>query len=291
MNANMEQPKGRSFPFLLLARELRDKIYDDLLLSSKSPPSSSEDKTRWNMPSEDDMEVMEYHNRSVYPTEVLKLDTAALQLSCRQVHREVCAAVARLERLKRLSYTLDIMMVDETMIYPTWVSFPVLLRYIPRLDVDVRLLGDVAGKRSGWTPGDGGPPLMVWGLFCLLERFLTRGPDFLSSVKQVTKPKVGELVVNVVSPSPPPPNGFIVEDTRFYRSFRRGERKGLIHPETVLFFMINHMQYLLARSRYTERYATVVFQRIERITFSLDGDKKVSWVLSNLQPDKRPDIG
>ncbi|KAL8660179.1 MAG: hypothetical protein Q9202_006775 [Teloschistes flavicans] len=270
-----------SFPFLLLSRELRDKIYDDLLTSSRVLPSWPEDRGHWRSPSEDDARVFEDCR---YAVEGLQNDTAALQRSCHQVHEEVRTAIARLDRLGQLPFRLDLMMVDETTLYPTWLSFPARLSQIPKLNVDVRILGDVAGKRSGWTPGCGGPPIMVWCLYYLLKRFLLRGPDFLSSVKSVTIPYVQELVINVVTPSPVPPEGFLTEDNDDW-TFRAQRRKGLMHPEVLLSLMMHHMQHLLCRSRYTAKYASIVFARIERITFSRDGDQKQSWDLPTLQPD------
>ena len=113
-----------------------------------------------------------------------------------------------------------------------------------------------------------------------MERFLLRGPDFLSSVKQNKKIMLGELAVNVLTPSAVPPNGFIEHK---YGPLSRS-RKGLMSPETLLGLMTDVMGYLLGRSRYTASYATLVFERIRRITFHLDGEERKHWNLTTMEP-------
>lgn len=89
--------------------------------------------------------------------------------------------------------------------------------------------------------------------------------------------------------SPVPAEGFIVELNLLFRNLRAGKRQGLIDPETVLELMTNHMRFLLSSSCYTAKYAKIIFQRMERITFSLDGHPKQSWDLLKLQLDTLPE--
>ncbi|KAL8720490.1 MAG: hypothetical protein Q9181_007901, partial [Wetmoreana brouardii] len=156
---------------------------------------------------------------------------------------------------------------------------PTVGRHIPTLKVDLRLFGEVTGKRSGWRSECRGPSLMVLTIFALLSRFLLCGPDFLSPVKLVRKPFVGELAINVVTPSPPPRNGY----------FHDGDSmNGIIHPEHVLSNMALETGYLLARTTFTACCAKTVFARVERIIFSRDGQEKQSWVMDTLEPGKLP---
>lgn len=281
----MEQQTKGPFPFMDLTRELRDHVYGFLLQSSRTPPISPEHGGARKYPNEDDEEILETCNR--YPAEDLESTGTSLQLTCRQVHDEVQEAISRLKRSKSLPYRLDLMMLDETMLYPTWLAFPALVDEIPRLEVGFRLFGDVEGKQSAMKGGCGGPPLLIWSLFKLMERFLLRGPDFLAPREPTRYQRMEELVVNVVTPSLPPPNGYADDSTPFY-GFHRGIRKGLIHPRDMMCFLIDHMDFLLRRSKYTAPYARLAFERVKRMTFSLDGAVKKSWDLSTLVPEYSP---
>ncbi|KAL8770767.1 MAG: hypothetical protein Q9209_003634 [Squamulea sp. 1 TL-2023] len=274
----MEQTQSKPFPLLMLTRELRDNIYDTLLLSSRAAPSSPKNSGLRKRPGEDDQECFESCN--LYQADNLESSTSSLQLTSRQVYNEVTEAIARLQRLTKLPYKLDCMLVDEVELLPTWLSFPAFVSEIPKLEVDFRLFGDVEGKQSAWTGGCGGPPVMVWCLFYLMKRFLLRGPDFLSMVKQTKRIMVNELSINVLTPALILPNGFIVEK---YGPFIRGRRKGLMSPETLLSLMADMMGYLLGRSRYTASYATLVFERVQRITFHLDGKERRKWDLRTMR--------
>ncbi|KAL8928228.1 MAG: hypothetical protein Q9208_001938 [Pyrenodesmia sp. 3 TL-2023] len=265
-----------------LTRELRDLVYGLLLQSSRTPPISPEHGGARKYPNEDDEHFFEICNR--YPAEDMESTGTSLQLTCRQVRDEVQEAVLRLQKSKSLPYTLDLMMLDETTLYPTWLAFPALVDEIPRLEVDFRLFGDVEGKQSAMRGGCGGPPMLIWSLFKLMERFLLRGPDFLAPHEPTRYQRMEELAVNVVTPSPPPPNGYSDRSTPLYSD----KRKGLVHPERMMSFLIHEMDLLLRRSRYTASYARLVFERVKRMTFSLDGVGRKSWDLSTLVPEYTP---
>ncbi|KAL9581008.1 MAG: hypothetical protein Q9203_006077 [Teloschistes exilis] len=120
--------------------------------------------------------------------------------------------------------------------------------------------------------------------------------DFYSEVpiscrlsNPIKKPYVRELAINIVTPSPVPAEGFIVELNLVFRNLRAGKRQGLMDPETVLELMTNHMRFLLSSSCYTAKYAKIIFQRMERITFALDGHPKQSWDLLKVQLDRLPE--
>lgn len=128
----------------MLIRELRDDVYDILLQSHRPAPSSPESSGSRRYPSIDDESNWEKCN--LYPDEDSKSATASLPLSCRQVHEEVRNAISRLQRLAELHYKLDCMLVNETKIHPTWLSFPAFHGEIPKLEVEFRLFGNVDGR-------------------------------------------------------------------------------------------------------------------------------------------------
>lgn len=266
-----------SFPFLNLTRELRDSVYQSLLLSSRVPPESPEHSGPRKYPSNEDQDLFEYHNH--YPADGLKSTDASLLLTCRQISKEVKEAVIRLSNSNCSLYKLDLMLLDERELYINWLAYPHSTPRISRLDVDFRLLGDVKGKKTTLKGGFDGPPVLIWGLFTLIERFLLRGPDFLAPRQQGRDSWIEELSVNVLTPPSPPLGGYA--DGKNYKR----DRKGHISPTDMVQFLISYMEILLRRSKHTAPYARLVFERIKRMTFSLDGVERKRWDLATLEPE------
>lgn len=265
-----------------LTRELRDNVYEALLSASRSPPVSPEHGGARKYPSKDEEEILEYCNR--YPSEGLESTSTSLQLTCRQVHEEVQEAILRLKKSKSLSYKMDLMMLDEAELYPTWLAFPAMIEEIPSLKVDFRIFGDIEGKESALRSDEAGPPLLIWSLSILTTRFLLRGPDFLAPYKWNRNQRIEELAINVLTPSPPPPNGYADQSLGFHDR----NRKGLVHPEQVLSFLISYMAYFIRRIKHTASYARIIFERVKRISFSIDGIVRQSWELATLEPENQP---
>ncbi|KAL8739504.1 MAG: hypothetical protein Q9184_008594 [Pyrenodesmia sp. 2 TL-2023] len=238
----MSQSVERPFPFLELTRELRDSVYETLLLSSQSPPPSPEDGGARKYPSKEDKEFFERHNH--YPADDLKSTSGPLLGTCRQISEEVEEAMVRLIKSNRPLYRLDLMLLDERELYITWLAFPRSTTEIPRLD-----------------------------------RFLQRGPDFLAAHQLGRDMRIGELRVNVLTPPAPPPGGYA------NKHYRDRTRKGHISPEDMVDFLITYMSILLGRGRHTASYASLVFERIKRMTFTLDGVERMSWELATLEPE------
>lgn len=105
-------PRSSQFSFLALSRELRDIVYDALLVSSPAPPSSP-DEVSPRMSAHDAHITSSKEERNHYPAAGPESTTASLQLTCRQIHEELAEAILRLERCGKLHHKLDIMVVDD----------------------------------------------------------------------------------------------------------------------------------------------------------------------------------
>ena len=68
------------------------------------------------------------------------------------------------------------MLVDEDELYPTWLSVPQFATRVEKVYAEFRIIGAAKKNRTGFSGGDGGPPLIVWAFYSLLERFLKLGP-------------------------------------------------------------------------------------------------------------------
>jgi len=268
-------------PTLLdLSRELRNVIYIAVLDSEDFPPATpaeTGDRKRMDGLCWLDEELMEFCN--MYSVESIAIRSPALLLTSHRVHDELRDMLSRVERANTLKDKLDCLMVSERHIYPTWFSVPFLSSSTPHIHVDFRLFGELKGYLSGWCGGVGGPGSMIWSLFALLRRFLLRGPDFLAPLQQTRKVKIGVLVLNVVTPSEVPAEGFV-------RLRNRNDTTGMIHPETVVDHIETNTGYLLARSRVTASEAKLIFERVDTIKVSLDGKERKTWDLRTRVPDE-----
>lgn len=130
----MSQRAEGSSPFLDLSRELRDNVYEVVLLSSRPPPSSPECEGAWKNSGSMVRSSFEYHNH--YSADGYQSTSAPLLRTCRQINEEVAEAVVRLTKLNHLLYRLDLMLLDERKLSIIWLAFPHSTTNIPRLDVD-----------------------------------------------------------------------------------------------------------------------------------------------------------
>lgn len=104
---------------------------------------------------------------------------------------------------------------------------PISTTRIPRLTVDVRIVGNRANKGRRTTDA---ADRTGWAICAALKRLFDKGPYLAASQDQSPSHilTIDELVLNVVSPSPPPPK-FLPED--FPVDGPAGE--GTVHPRTV----------------------------------------------------------
>lgn len=94
----------------------------------------------------------------------------------RQFRRETLFVVTLMQLPSLRSYKLDVMIVEERTLWPTWLYVPTTTSRVEEVRAPFRIMGAAEGRRSGYDGGDGGPPVMIWAFFNLLERFLQVGP-------------------------------------------------------------------------------------------------------------------
>lgn len=263
--------------FLGLPLEIRDYIYT----ADLDPPNSI-------MPPSSPLEAGErkrganrrlpcggyFENCNMYSLQPLSKCRSALLLANHQIHAEFTAVIERQKRLGKLCYKLDCMIVDQELIYPTWLSVSALSSRLNRVEVDIRIVGTGdKSKRSKWHHGHEGPSPLVWSLFALINRFLTRGPDFLAPISpQEQQIRIGELAINVISPLPVCLNGFATNDESDYDDAKE-----------VLARMNAHMFLLINKISLTEWEGQIMYDRVEVIRFRLNGIDQMIYELRTMQ--------
>ncbi|KAJ5587832.1 uncharacterized protein N7459_003597 [Penicillium hispanicum] len=111
-----------------------------------------------------------YHEqRETHPSNALPL-----LLTNHQISAETRCII---QTAKKLNYILDLSVLNEVDLFPTWLSVPWISNQVDTLTVDVRLFGHILYPSplcSIWDSRD--TTEMDWGFFTLLERFLRYGP-------------------------------------------------------------------------------------------------------------------
>ncbi len=180
-----------AFRFLDLPRELRDRVYADVLTSERRPPASPEDcgQRRRDIDAWATSRYSTPHRPEIYRDiwyEVQPISTACSGLlSCtRHISQEMVEAIERQSKAGRggLQYKLDCM-VQGDRLWPTWTALPVPLKYVKCLEFDVRdfTMYDEQGRVVKCIDdscfGD-----LISHLLRLLAQFITRGPQLTCSL-------------------------------------------------------------------------------------------------------------
>ncbi|KAI9659842.1 MAG: hypothetical protein M1821_001193 [Bathelium mastoideum] len=133
---------------LSIPRELRDGIYNLLISQAVDPPSSPDFpyERRAFRSTEDVRNALEVFDGLIFlPTAAAHSVTPCTSLlRCnKQLRNEVLAALERHGKTCKTSYKLDIM-ITQSAICPTWLSFPWATEHIDMLEVNIRFF---CGKR------------------------------------------------------------------------------------------------------------------------------------------------
>ncbi|CAI6336642.1 unnamed protein product [Periconia digitata] len=176
---------------MTLPRELRDQICKEVILSPLTEPpelglsfdaildgrrSYQEPKTAaWSSP---------YAVR--YQPSAIVASVTPLLLVNHQLYAETMDNLRTMPQTRTCD--LDLIVLDEMFLCPTWIRVPVLTNNVDRVNVKFRIAGflhqDHSGheereisRYSGFRGGfDAVPTVMAWQIYDVLDRFLTVGP-------------------------------------------------------------------------------------------------------------------
>lgn len=312
MSNELENDHKEALTFLRLVPELRDQIYELVLTSSISPPKSplaSGHRTRLKSLG---YEMLDDERTTLFPKRATPRPGSALLRICHQTRSEVKSLARRMksrspEKAEEIKYLLDIMVVEERFLYPTWLNLSTrnLSTEVPLINevwVNMRVIGefDSSKGKSGWRDANAWPPSLIWGLFNILNRFFKYGPSFRSESQSDDIDQAGqvlsgievlrmeELVLNVVTPTEaemegrsyvgrqklthPPGNTLRGREVSF---------EGVMRPETMAEHLRLDIQLLFNRNSHAGRYAESygVYQKLGRVRLCLDGKEIKTWAV------------
>ncbi|KAF2501484.1 hypothetical protein BU16DRAFT_522460 [Lophium mytilinum] len=282
---------------LLLPRELRDDIIKLVINSYSPPPRNPHDpfgqaklkrhldctyhKAPWSG------SCILYDPRS---HDYLPNCSALLQTNWK-LHHET------MERLNKLrpNFALDIMVVDNTQLWPKWTSIPMVSSHVETVTAHIRTFRTEAGWQ-GFLGGPGEPPSMTWAFYDILKRFLNIGPVGPGySVNEIGRgTTIQTLQIDVVCPKDLPEGTEVAPEQSgaqiyfpghipFVEGFLYDEKKKyLMHPKSLARFLWCWLEALLHMDRYSAIHGAILFERVGTIRLMVDGELFKEWNLATL---------
>ena len=157
---------------LELPREIREQILREVIVSERrSPASIAECGNRVPLPNHIDETLPDI--TSIYIEDgPLRFPKDALLATCRQLRSET-EELLKLIGPDKLPYTLDVMLVDQVGIFPTWLSFPAMPTRIELLRIRVRLFDKPENFSREWEECiDEDDELTWWNLIVLFTVYI-----------------------------------------------------------------------------------------------------------------------
>ena len=270
-----------------LPRELRDKILFEVVTQPAAAPTKPDDpETRTTKHPDGKLSGWNYGQEVMFHGRWNRTTIIPTLLVNRQLHAETLSAIGR---LTSNDYVLDIMMVDDKQLWPTWLSVPRLATTVDKVSAFFRIFGAAESYNvSAFRGGCCGPSAMAWTLFIFLDRFLNYGPAGLWQRKTETSiVTLKELDMNFDF-SDPPPCGDLESSQDSVSAFRHIERRTkdgedcTMHPEALLRFVSSSIGSLLSMTSSTASFGTILYERVGKIRILYNGEIRNEWDLAVL---------
>ena len=269
--------------FLTIPPEIRDVIIETALLSSRpAPPDiATAALTRQTV-----VETWDYRNKPFLawdygirkvkfekPGAYILSNALPLLLTNRRLNAETRSTIARLGD-KVGCYKLDVMIVNEGELWPTWTCIPVLTRHVEQVNVTLRLY---AGQHleSGYSaPGDGSPPSLLWSSYFILEHFLKRGPVGTFGIGEKDK-EICVKVINMAFTAGEEQQIKMLEERPLRERIERAagmDNTRIIQPLRIAQMISRGISELLSMYYSTAEFGAILYERVGIIRVLVDGE-------------------
>ncbi|KAF8848246.1 hypothetical protein BDZ45DRAFT_733054 [Acephala macrosclerotiorum] len=284
---------------LTLPRELRDQILH-LIVSSRQTPQRDAStlplrtnlhdfKTRSWFPGAFVLYVCHGNRIAHFPT---------LLVDC-QLHTETLEAIEKLK--DRREYELDVLLVNEQELWPTWTYMPKWLRRVEQVYARFRICGVFRKGRYGnclqrYENAFEGPEShsIRWGLWNLLERFLRLGAVGQRARRNRTDKNIvlENLVIDVWSPQiskeeKKATRGRTHHEIVQLRNSTRNEY--LTTARNVAVEIGSELYHLLRMCYHSASYGRLLYERIGNIKVLVDGRLRREFNLAEMLRDSSID--
>lgn len=220
------------------------------------------------------------------------------------VNRKLSSDAAIVLARTKANYHLDIILLNEVSLLPTWLMLPKPASQVETLTCTFRIAGSApprAEQREYRGFGTAGSAI-AWVIYSLLEHFLWYGPSFGYTSKGVSNSvadihpgySIGNLVIDVETPPGIHPDQMGVPMTGSYghgQHPRMDDGKmqpRVLDPLYLIDFIDREITRLLRMDYYTFEYGNILFENVGNIIFKLDGQiqstRDLGAILQDLSP-------
>lgn len=284
---------------LTIPRELRDKICSYAILADiNKPPELTarfddllSGRTELKSPrlrAWGDINTIKYHADNNIASSV------ALFLVCRQLHAETMSNLRIIPA--KSSYHLDIILLDEIILLPTWLRVPVLTTSVDKVNVTFRIAGSYVkdeihksfGFYVGFQGGDGAGPAMSWNIYSILERFFKVGPTGkrhdADEHKHVT---IKTLDINIETPENVDPSRFKAPQSGNHLRRQNNEdvQDPVLDPTYLANFIGGNIQWMIYMGESAEGYGKIFHEHLDQIIVRKDGEEVANWDIAEIFRD------
>jgi len=232
--------------------------------------------------------TIKYHSDNIVPSAV------PLLLVCHQLYAETISNLRIIPNTN--SYGLDIILLDEVFLLPTWLRVPVLTTSVDKVNVTFRIAGSYGGRGKykgysfyvGFQGADGAGPAISWHIYSIIERFFKVGPagkrQDAEEHKHVT---IKTLDINVEIPDNVDPSRFNAPQTGHYGRRRDNESAGepVLDPTYLAQFVITNIRWMIHMGDSAEGYGKIFHEHLDEVIVRKGGEEMARWEIARVFRD------
>jgi hypothetical protein len=270
--------------FLEIPQELRNKILELAINTDTAPPQYANVDNAAEYKELDDIVYQSWTNGKdvLYPQSSIPSNALSLLLVSRSMQAQSLAALARLKCSS--TFKMDVLLVQESELWATWTSHrPIFTPNVETIHVSFRILPmikeDPGGRSHAFRGGNGGPPIIFWHLYTLLERSLRCGPVMVPIKREKGFRAIQWLDLDVLTPSN------ISEEQK--RLEQPGKLFHVLPPRKWMAIIRQGIAIILRMSRDSFPMGRVLYERVGKIRLMRDGEVQIEFDLANLLSEMR----
>lgn len=225
-------------------------------------------------------------------------DAVANASSLLRVNRQLRAeTLENIKRLKSCVYVLDVIILDEILPLPTWISVPFYTTNVEQINTTFRISGyydkmkephgengDLVsgpyapfGHYKGFQGGNGAGPAFHWQIYSILERVIKVGPLGELSGKGAENEHrhvtVKTIDINIETPSGIDASRFGAPVSGIFRRRNTDIEDSVLDPKYLADVISRNITDLLVCTNHEWfNYAKVLYEHVDTVVVRLDGE-------------------
>jgi hypothetical protein len=289
-----------------IPRELRDQICIYAIHTPTAPPDLTqsfeqlvESRVQHRNPT-----LRAWSDIVLYPTNSQSLESTSLLLVNHQLHSETLSNLALVANPP--TYSLDIILLDEILLLPTWTNLPTSSTHIDTVNVTLRISGSYDPQKQfnrktktkgpyarfnrykGFAGGDGAGPAMSWQIYSVLERFIKAGPRGETESADTNRHFTAKCIrIDVQTPEGIAAEQFGLPVSRRYRGRNKEVEVHVLDPEYLSQFVKDDLNGLLGGydSEWFS-YGKILLEHLDEIVLCKDGVEFMRWDIAERLRDR-----